>query len=543
MLAIDRFIASLSPRWAAKRAHARVLLNRLDSVRADDSDRLRRNLRQRQSANVRNQSLTIRARDEARWLEETNDIASGALDILTANVIGNGIAPEPQVTNMDGTPAAELNNQLMKLWDDFIYTPEVTRQFDMYSCQSLAARTWFRDGEAFGQHLIGNIASLDHGTIAPYSIEMLEPDFVPFDLNDPGRRILQGVELNGWGRPVAYHVLKAHPGDNGALGGFGLTSDTKRVSSDRMMHLKRTVRFHSVRGLSTFASTLTRFGDLKEIDESERVAARVAAAMASYIKKGTPDNYEAPSPDENGDIPYRAMEIVPGMIFDDLLPGEEVGTIESNRPNNNLIPFRDSQLRSAAAGLGVSWSALSRNYNGTYSAQRQELVEQYVVYRRLSGQFIYRFCQPVWESFIASLMAANALTISAQVDRSTLFDCLHTPPPMPWIDPLREAQANELLEKRGYKSRSRIIRERGDNPDSVNKEIRRDTDELSRLGITLERDGVEQPAEESTDDAGEKTSANASARPARGPYKTRQKRQPGARPKAGEKKVTNGSAN
>jgi lambda family phage portal protein len=537
----ERFIASLSPRWAAKRAHARMLLNRLDAIRSDDSGRLHRLRRQRQSANVRNQSQTVRARDEARWLEETNDIASGALDVICANVIGNGIAPEPQVMNKDGTPADELNTQLMRIWDDWIYTPEVTRQFDYYSCQQLAARTWFRDGEAFGQHLLGNIPSLDHGTIAPYSIEMLEPDFVPFDLTDPGRRIVQGIELNGWGRPIAYHILRGHPGDNSALG-LGLSNDTKRVSADRIMHLKRVVRFHSVRGLSVFASSLTRFGDLKEIDESERVAARVAAAMAAYIKKGTPDLYEPPAPDESGDMPYRQMAMVPGMIFDDLLPGEEVGTIESHRPNNNLIPFRDSQLRSAAAGLGVSWSALSKNYNGTYSAQRQELVEQYVVYRRLSGQFIYRFCQPVWESFVTSLLAANALTITAQVDSTTLMDCMHTPPPMPWIDPLREAQANELLEKRGYKSRSRIIRERGDNPDSVNKEIRRDTDELSRLGITLERDGGgAPPADDSADEANEQTTeSDSTAAPAKA-YKTRQQRAPGIRIKARDKKP-NGSA-
>ena len=52
--------------------------------------------------------------------------------------------------------------------------------------------------------------------------------------------------------------------------------------------------------------------------------------------------------------------------------GEEIGTIDTNRPNPNLQAYRDGQLRASAAGLGASYSSISRNYNGTYSAQRQE---------------------------------------------------------------------------------------------------------------------------------------------------------------------------
>jgi lambda family phage portal protein len=177
------------------------------------------------------------------------------------------------------------------------------------------------------------------------------------------------------------------------------------------------------------------------------------------------------------------MDWVPGMMFDDLQPGEEIGTINPNRPNNALIPFRDSQLRSASSGLGCSNSSLSKNYNGTYSAQRQELVEQRVHYGALSGVFIRRFCMPVWYGFIDSILAARAIDLPREVNRNTLYNATHVPPPMPWIDPKKEAEANEIMEKRGYKSRSRIIRERGDNPDQVNRELIRDKQEAERLGL------------------------------------------------------------
>ena len=61
------------------------------------------------------------------------------------------------------------------------------------------------------------------------------------------------------------------------------------------------------------------------------------------------------------------MKFAPGMIFDDLSPGESVETIDSTRPNPGLEAFRQGQLRAVSAGLGTSYSTLARDYNGTYS--------------------------------------------------------------------------------------------------------------------------------------------------------------------------------
>lgn len=472
-------IGKISPAWALRRERAARGLKAL--YEAAESSRLRKRRGRKQSANAVNQRAADALRVEARHLEENLDIAKGALDVLVANVVGVGIQPEPQVERTNGELAEDVNRELLRLWDDWIDAPDVTRQFDYYGLQQMACRSWLRDGEVFGQLLMGSIPMLDHGTVAPYSLEMLEADFVPVDLNDESRGIVQGIELNSWGRPRAVHIYRTHPGDNTNRVSF----ETKRVPFDRLVHLKMVNRFHQVRGISVFASVINRLDDIKEIDESERVAARVAAAMAAFIRKGTPDMYEPPEPatDADGNPEPRMMDWVPGMVFDDLLPGEEIGTIDPKRPNNALIPFRDSQLRSAAAGLGSSYSSLSKNYNGTYSAQRQELVEQSVHYRTLSGIFTRRLCVPVWYGFIDSLLASRGIDLPRDVNRNTIYNATHTPPPMPWIDPKKEAEANEIMERRGYKSRSRIIRERGDNPDQVNRELQRDRAEADRLGL------------------------------------------------------------
>lgn len=471
-------IGALSPRWALQRERHKRGLQAF--YEATEPSRLRK-ARTGASANSTNDRSAIALVNMARHLEENLDIASGALDVLVGNTVGPGILPEPLVETTGGDPAEDFNQGLLRLYDDWIHSPEVSGQHDYYSLQRLAARSWLRDGEVFGQRLIGRVPNLMHGTVLPYSLEAFECDFVPFDLTDQQKNIRQGIELDRWGRPTRYHFYINHPGEN--IGGLSsLRFDTKPVTAERIMHVKMVKRLHQLRGITVFASTLARFEDIKEIDESERVAARVAAAMSAYIKKGTPDDYAPTELAADGTRKLREMEMIPGLIFDDLQPGEDVGTIVSNRPNNQLIPFRDAQLRSGAAGLMCSYSSLSKNYNGTYSAQRQELVEQFNTYRALSGQFVFRWCQPVWDGFIDSVLASGALSTSG-VDMETVYNVSHTAPPMPWIDPESEVNAAILAEQHFYESKSNIIRRRGGNPDQVYREIQRDRQAMERRGL------------------------------------------------------------
>lgn len=475
-------IGAVSPKWALARERYGRGLHAF--YEAAEPSRLRKS-RPGASANATNERSARKLIDKARHLEENLDIASGALDVLVSNTVGSGIMPEPLVETMSGELAEDFNQGLLKLYDDWIHSPEVTRELDYYSLQRLEARSWFRDGEGFGQKLIGRISGLNHGTVLPYSLEAFECDFIPLDLTDPGRNIRQGIEVDMWGRPVRYHRYRTHPGD-----GFGGLSairfDTVPMPAERVLHLKMVKRLHQLRGVTVFASTLARFDDIKEIDENERVAARVAAAMAAYIKKGLPDDYTVPQRNPDGTPKLREMEFIPGIIFDDLQPGEEVGTIDTKRPNNALIPFRDAQLRSAAAGLMCSYSSLSKNYNGTWSSQRQELVEQFNVYRALSGQFVFRWCQPVWDGFIDAVLASGALSTSG-IDLETVYNVSHTAPPMPWIDPEKEMNAFKMAEDNFYESKSSIIRKRGANPGQVYREIERDRQELERRGMKNEQ--------------------------------------------------------
>ncbi len=450
---------------------------------ASETGRFRKSKSDRGSANRQLDAAWLPVVTRARDLDNNYDIGAGILDVLTDNVVGSGIAPEFQVMLKDGKPAKAVNDRLTKLWDDWIHVCDVTGEYDYYSMQRQLFRSAARDGESFCQMVVGTVPGLVYESEVPFALEALECDFVPIGKNDDARNIRQGIRHNAWGRPLAYHVFKKHPGD-----ATSFDTTTKEVPAQRMLHFKFTKRFHQSRGMSIFATVLNRLDDIKEIDENERVAARMSAAMAMYIKKGDSAQYEAPAADgslgPNGEPTLRELEVVPGMIIDNLRPGEDVGSITSNRPNNALIPFRDSNLRGVAAGTKTTFSSISKNYDGTYSAQRQELVEGRRGYETLANAFVYRHCQPVTTMFVMSALAKGLLDLR-DVDMGTIYDASFAIPPMVWIDPLKEANANAVCEDRGWTSNSRIIRSRGDKPHQVRNEIVRDQQDIKDKGIKL----------------------------------------------------------
>ena len=436
-------------------------------------------------------------RNFARHLDQNHDLSRGAIDRLIQFVIGpNGIAIEPLPRKKDGQIHRALADRLLELWDDWTQWPEVTWELDWTAVQHALGRSLFRDGEVLAQLVSGSLPSLDHGTVVPFSLELIEADHLPFDLNDPARGITQGIERNVWGRPRAYHLHLNHPGAQQPAYSTALlyaAATTKRVPTDNILHLKLADRIKQARGVTKLAAVIRRLSDIKDYEDSERIAAKVAANLTAYIKRTIPelmpDGYSYPLEAAEAPAGPRAFPTQPAMVFDDLRPGEDVGVIDSKRPNPNVETFRGGQLRAASAGLGVSYSSLARDYNGTYSAQRQELVEQQSYYELLTALFVGQFVRPVWQRFVSEAVLAGAIRAPADLNPATLVKASYRGPAMLWIDPVKEIEAQVLAVDNTLTSPQQIIRKRGDNPDDVLKQ----TDDWNRQLDSLYRPAQARP--------------------------------------------------
>lgn len=460
---VDKIIGYFDPMAGLQRRAARKVLSQYEAA---EPTRLRKFHRETASQNqdVLKSARAVRA--QARHLAKNHDIARGALRTMVNNIVGpGGIGIEPQPRRADGTIHEEYAKALSALYRNWKRRPEVTHRHHFSQVQRMMCRAWIRDGESFAQRLLGPVAYLDHGTTVPFSLEMFEAEMVPFDYSD-GARITQGIERNVWGKPVRYFVYKQSPNE---LYRLPTLSDLKPIGFDSIYHLATFDHIGQLRGVSEFASVITRLEDIKDYEESERVAAKIAAMLTAYVKKGTPDLYGAGSDGAQPSTP-RSLSFAPGMIIDDLAIGEEIGLIDSKRPNPNVLTFRQGQLRAVAAGIGSSYSSISRDYGGTYSSQRQELVEQWINYATLTDEFVGMFLAPTWEDFVTA-SSLSVLPIPKDVVPGSEIDAIYVAQAMPWIDPLKEALGAEALVKAGFASEVEMIRRRGANPREVLEQI------------------------------------------------------------------------
>jgi len=487
------FLERFFPGLALRRVRSRIILDELKrSYDAAKTSPHRKRPTVEQSGDAAVQQAGIKLRLWARHLDENHDLAIGALDTLVNNIVGTGLTAEPMVTTTNGGPADRVNRQLREAWKQWIETPEVTGEYAFSEVQRLVCRSWLRDGEVLAQHVEGE-GRIKHLGGVPYSLELIEADYLPLDYFNAKTGIIHGVEKDAWGRPRAYHLYLEHPGN--ASVGFYLPSDrnTKRVSADQIVHLKFTRRLKQTRGVSVFHGVITRLDDLKDYEESERIAARVAAAFTGYIKK-SPDL--ASTLNAEGD---RTFEMNPGMIFDNLLPGEEVGTVASNRPNTALGDFRNAMMRAIASGVGASYSSISKDYSGTYSAQRQEMVEASPAYRRMREYFIASFMRPVYQRFVDMAVLSGAVTVPRGIDARALYAVDFGGVASPWIDPKKEIEADKLAVEAGFKSRHLVIRERGYDPRVIDEQREADDQAPEPLPNPLDL-APPSPADDEPDD-------------------------------------------
>ena len=470
---VERVIARVSPGWAFRRYNFARALDAQRKYEAAEESRRRRIRKSKGSAD----SNALRSVETLRWrardLDENYDIASGILDVLEAKIVGSEILAHPMVMMAGGKElAVDLNRHIMELYREFAVRPEATRQHSLGKSQRLSVRSWMRDGECFVKHLDGNVPDLEHSTEVPYSIELLEADIVPISFIGQGvanRLLRYGVVTDEWGKPVEYLMLVNHPGDQlfGMLT-VGLT-DVKSVPASDVMHLKHVKRIHQTRGISAFATVFNRLTDLKDYEEAEQTAARIGAYVALAITKSA----DVEATGTAASASPREMDWIQGMIFDQLVEGEKVETVKNERPSNQILPFRQQSLMAASSGTRAAYSSIAKDYNGTYSAQRQELVESELHYAVLTEEAVSMTVRPIYRRFVRAAFISGQLSpeLLRGIDMTTLLKAAYRGPSVAYIDPVKEINHELIGVQAGFFSKQSVQMKRGGTPSDVDAEL------------------------------------------------------------------------
>ena len=420
------------------------------------------------------ETLRSRSRDMVR----RNPWAANALDAFIANSIGTGIKPQ----SLD--PDAAVKEAVQALWLRWTDEADASGLTDFYGLQAMACRSVMEAGECFIR-LRPRLPK--DGLAVPLQLQLLEAEHLPANETrrlENGNYIRAGIEFNRIGQRAAYHLYREHPGD--ALNPMAST-ELVRVPADAVLHLFRPLRPGQLRGQPWLAQVLVKLYELDQYDDAELVRKKTAAMFAGFVTKNAPEDQMLGegTPDSTG-IALAGLE--PGTL-QVLLPGEDVKFSTPADVGASYESFMRVQLRSIAAGMGITYEQLTGDLTGVnYSSIRAGLLE----FRRRCEQFqhqviVFQMCRPIWRRWIRDAILSGALPKAAG-DSAAGNDAKWIPPGLAWVDPLKDIKAQMMAVRAGFKSRSEVVSEQGYDAEAIDREIAADNERADSLGLEYDSD-------------------------------------------------------
>ena len=425
-------------------------------------------------------------RNRARSLVRDSDFAKSALRAVKNNVIGQGIKHQAQVRMVRGGRLDERLNSLIehewKKWGK-AKNCHAGGTLSWSDVQRLCLNSMIESGEVFIRFVNQQFGD----SRVPLGLEILEADFLDDDytgLESNGNRVRMGVEINEWGRPVAYHFLTYHPGDYQFSYGNIAQKRRIRVPADEIIHLYSPDRPGQTRGITAFASAIMRLNNLKGYEEAEIIAARASSAMMGFVRTPDQELFEDGTFDDQS-----VLDFAPGSIRR-LAPGEEMQFFSPSRPDDAFTPFVAQMLRAVAAGVGCSYTQVSSDFSqSNYSSSRLELLETRAHYKTLQQYMIETLCQRVYEKWMDMAVMSGSLRLPGfDIDPDRYYESKWIAPASQFVDPQKEAEAYKSLVRSGIMTLSQVISLHGGDFEEVMRQRQHELAMLDELGIVTDTD-------------------------------------------------------
>lgn len=369
-----------------------------------------------------------RLRDRSRDLERNSPLACGAISTTVQGTVGTGLALQckPDFARLGWTQeqAAEwaaVTEAEFRLWAETTWC-DITRTQNLYGLQNLAFRSTLVSGDAIA---LLPMPPLQPGAIYRTRIQVIEADRIANPSKtmadgaklENGNRVWAGVEKDPSGAPVAYHILREHPGskegrlkwETDRYEAFG-----SRTGRRNVLHLFDRLRPDQSRGIPYLAPVIETLHQITRYTEAELMAAVVSSFFTVFVKTPTGEglNVAASAAAESaGIMSYDAtqtsgttsntepLRLGPGVIVD-LADGDEIQTADPKRPNTAFDGFVLALMRQIGVAIGLPFEVLVKHFTASYSAARAALLEAWKFYMGRRHWLALVFCQPVYEAWL-----------------------------------------------------------------------------------------------------------------------------------------------
>lgn len=465
--------------------------------------------------------------DRSRDAVLNDGYASGAVAIHKDNIVGNqfrlnarpdlealGIDDEEWAVNFQRIVEARFNSfgESTKNWFD----AQGVNDFTMLIRQAVGM--FIIHGEVLGVIEWINEKRRPFAT----AVQVINPRRLcnPNGLSDDDR-ISSGIERDGYGRAIAYHVLKAHPYDFKQP----VKSTTwARIEAEtswgrpQVIHVIEQLLSDQTRGISELVSVLKQMRMTRRFQDVELQQAVLQASYAATIESDLPNHIIAEvmgaSPNapsfEDAAIsmlssiahhkPSRELQL-DGTRIPVLHPNTKLNLQQLGQPSGVGSTYEQSLLRHIAAGLGISYEQFSRDYTNTnYSSARASMNETYKFMQARKKIVADKTASIIYRAWLEEQIQLGHIPLPKGKNRNWIYSdpsimdalscCSWIGAARGQIDEMKETQASILRVNFGLSTMELEAAKLGLDWREMLKQRKREQNFVKELGLTLS-DGAE----------------------------------------------------
>lgn len=335
------------------------------------------------------------------------------------------------------------------------------------------------DGEVFFRKLKGFNNKFN------FSLQII--DSVLCDLNysliqsqGNGNYIINGVEIDSYGKPVAYWFNQSRPDS------YDTIQARIRIPSNEIIHIFEHEYPGQTRGIPKAAAGLLKLNDLAGYTEAEIIAARIAASKMGFYKVPKGEKLCAVG-EEKDETEKNYIQEVSAGVFEALPEGWEFQDFNPTHPTGNHSNFVKSTLREIANAWNVAYNEFANDLEGVnYSSIRQGVLFERDCWKDEQQFLIEHFETLVFNEWLELNLLNGVLNPLPYSKLAKFLNCdrwqarrWH------WVDPTKDANANEIMVRNGWKTNTMVTSEQGGNYEDNLNDIAKEEALQDKLGLVM----------------------------------------------------------
>lgn len=456
----------------------------------------------------------LKAKDtiEARVhdLYRNNDLMRGLVEKQVDTVVGSKVMlqalPDYEGLGVSREDAIFWAKVVESEFHNYVHSPEnwisADRSMDFTQMCRQVERSKIFTGEVFASREWRG-SPLGYNTC----FQVISSNRVKSPKNFTRNRVFHGVELDRYGAAMAYHIEQSNPAQLPGIYDRQIKRFSKynRFGWMQLFHIYEPFLPEYPRGISRLSVVLKKMKQLERFHEAdldkaiittnyvfaitsdedpESVADMLSGANAAksneFAMQAGGDELPREIADKRQEIleqiTSRYIETTGGQIAH-LFKGEDMKTVAPPNTIQTSADFAKGHTKSVANGMGMSYELGTGDFDGiSFSGGQMSLG----IYEHSAGiereLYVHKFAKLVFRSWLDEAIDKGRVPLlkredGSEVDywpnRDRVTRCKFTGAKRVYIDPVKEAKANQIRLANGTTSRTDIVNENGGDIEGI----------------------------------------------------------------------------